>query len=101
MPRLSAGFGVGVTTGPQSGSFPTGTSLGLKFEYPIASSPVSITASAAYNIFISKNGYYFGYNSYNGSYINGSIASFIPVMVGARVYAGKLFFKVTRARHST
>jgi hypothetical protein len=90
-PRLSAGFGTGVTIGSYSADYPTGGSLDVKLEFPIASSPVSITASAAYAFFLSKNGDYFGYNSYNGNY--SSLISFVPVMLGARVYAGKLFFE--------
>jgi hypothetical protein len=90
-PRLSVGFGSGATIGSHSGDFPTGGSVDVKLEFPIASSPVSITASAAYAFFVSKNGYYLGYNSYSGNY--SSLASFAPVMLGARVYAGKLFFE--------
>ena len=90
-PRLSAGFGSGVTIGSHSGDYPAGGSVNVKLEFPIASSPVSITASAAYAFFVSKDGYYFGYSSYNDNY--GSLASFAPIMLGARVYAGKLFFE--------
>ncbi|WP_295717206.1 hypothetical protein [Mucilaginibacter sp.] len=92
-PRLSAGFGAGGTIGSHSGDYPAAGSVDVKLEFPIASSPVSITASAAYTFFVSKDGYYFGYNSNEGNYSSGSLASFAPVMLGARVYAGKLFFE--------
>jgi len=92
-PRLSAGFGSGVTIGSHSGEYPTAGSVAVKLEYPITSSPVSITVSAAYQFYVSKYGYYFGNDNYEGSYTNGSFASFAPVMLGARVYAGKLFFE--------
>jgi hypothetical protein len=93
LPRFSAGFGVGVTTGPQHSGFPAAGSLGLKGEYPIAGSPVCITASVAYQFYVSKDGYNYSYNSTYGDNTTGSIASFVPVMVGARVYSGKLFFE--------
>ncbi|WP_184550604.1 hypothetical protein [Mucilaginibacter sp. FT3.2] len=93
LPRISAGFGVGGTIGPQSSGFPAGGSVGLKLEYPIASSAVCITASAAYQFYVSKDGYSYSYNSTYGDNTTGSIASFVPVMVGARIYSGKLFFE--------
>lgn len=93
LPRFSAGFGVGGTIGSQSSGYPAGGSVGLKFEYPIASSNVCITASAAYQFYVSKDGYSYNYDSNYGDNTTGSIASFAPVMVGARIYAGKLFFE--------
>jgi hypothetical protein len=89
LPRFSAGFGVGVTTGPQHSGFPAAGSLGLKLEYPITSSPVCITASVAYQFYGSKDGYNYSY----GNNTTGALVSFVPVMVGARVYSGKLFFE--------
>jgi hypothetical protein len=93
LPRFSAGFGIGGTVGPNSGGFPVGGSVGVKGEYPIAGSPVCITGSVAYQFFASKDGFSTGYNSYEGNYTSGALASFVPVMVGARVYSGKLFFE--------
>ncbi len=93
MPRFSAGFNVGPSVGHQSGGFPAGFGVAAKLENPIASSPVSLTGSLGYEGFVSKDGYYTGYSSYNGNYSAGALASFIPVMIGARVYAGKIFFE--------
>ena len=93
LPRFSAGFGVGGTIGTQASGYPAGGSVGLKLEYPLASSPVCITASAAYQFYVSKDGYNYSYNSTYGENTTGSIASFAPVMLGARVYVGKLFFE--------
>ncbi|QEC75637.1 hypothetical protein [Mucilaginibacter ginsenosidivorax] len=93
LPRFSAGFGVGVTTGPQHSGFPAAGSVGLKGEYPIAGSPVCITASVAYQFYVSSDGYNYSYNSNYGESTTGTIASFVPVMAGARVYVNKLFFE--------
>jgi hypothetical protein len=93
LPRFSAGFGVGVTTGPQHSGFPAAGSVGLKGEYPIAGSPVCITASAAYEFYVSQDGYSASSDSNYGNYITGAIASFVPVTIGARVYVNKLFFE--------
>jgi hypothetical protein len=92
LPRFSAGFGVGATVGPQSSGLPAAGSVALKLEYPIASSPVCITASTAYQFYVSKDGYSAQYTN-GDSYTSGAIASFVPVMVGARIYSGKLFFE--------
>jgi hypothetical protein len=93
LPRFSAGFGVGATTGPQHLGFPAAGSVALKGEYPIASSPVCVTASVGYQFYVSSDGYNYNYNSNYGESTTGSIASFVPVMVGARVYVSKLFFE--------
>lgn len=94
-PRFSAGFGNGATIGSHYGDYPTAGSVDVKLEYPLASSPVSITVSAAYQFYVSKYSSFFGYSSYSSSYGSSyrSLASFAPVMLGARVYAGKLFFE--------
>ena len=91
-PKLSAGFDIGAVTGPASNTYEEAAGVSLKLEVPVASSPLSLTVSAAYSGFITKGGFATGYDTYDGSYSYGSIASFVPLEVGARVYASKMFF---------
>jgi hypothetical protein len=92
--RLSGGVGVGATIGHNASDYPAATSLNLNVEIPTGGDlPLSILLKTGYTGFISKDGYSTGYTSDYGSYSYGSIVSFVPLQIGARVYVNKLFFE--------
>ena len=91
--RVAVGFNLGATVGPHSGEYPIASGFGVKFEFPIKSTPVSIMASGAYTFILSEAAYYNDRYNYNNSYNgNAHVASFAPVELGVRVYMdGNLF----------
>jgi hypothetical protein len=92
--RLSGGFNVGATIGHNASEYPAATGVNLNLEIPTGDElPLSIMLKTGYTGFISKDGYSTGYSSDYGSYSYGSIVSFVPVQIGARVYVNKLFFE--------
>ncbi len=91
--RLSGGFGVGATIGHNASDYPAATGINLNLEIPTGGDlPLSIILKTGYTGFISKNGYSTGYSD-GVSYSYGSIVSFVPAQIGARVYVNKLFFE--------
>jgi hypothetical protein len=92
-PRVAVGFNLGATVGPQSDNYPVASGFGIKFEFPIKSTPVSIMASAAYTFILSEAAYFNDRRNYDNSfYGDAHIASFAPVELGVRVYMdGNLF----------
>jgi hypothetical protein len=92
--RISGGFGVGGTIGHNASDYPVASGVNLNLEIPTSGDlPLSILLKTGYTGFISKDGYSTGYSSDYGSYSYGSIVSFIPLQIGARVYVNKLFFE--------
>ncbi|QEC75635.1 hypothetical protein [Mucilaginibacter ginsenosidivorax] len=92
-PRVAVGFNLGATVGPHSNEYPIASGFGIKFEFPIKSTPVSIMASGAYTFMPSDAAYHNDRYNYNDSY-NGDVhvASFAPLELGVRVYMdGNLF----------
>jgi hypothetical protein len=92
-------FGVGITSGvavgPVSDAYPTAGELVLKFESPIQSSPLSLTISTGLTYYVSKSGFgvgVYGGNSGSGTYSYGSVAVFVPVMAGAKIFVAKRVF---------
>jgi hypothetical protein len=87
--RLGVFAGPGVAIGVHSGNYLFGGIIGVKFEHPIKSSSMSLIGSVAYNFFVSNESISFG--PFGDGTSETSVASFIPVKIGARLYAGKLY----------
>ncbi len=83
--KISAGFDVGIPIGPASTIYGATGGVSVKLEVPVVT-PLSFTVSAGYLGYVTKGGFSTGYDTYNGSYSYGSVASFVPVEVGAKVY---------------
>ncbi len=94
--KFGVGLSSGVATGPASGVYPEAGSLSLNFEYPLNTS-VSLLLTTGYTFYVSGGGYSVGYyNSGFGAstYSYGSIASFVPLEAGIKLYvAGKFFIE--------
>ncbi len=94
-PKFGIGIISGVTTGPASSVYPEAGGISLNFEYPLGSSPVSLLLSAGYTFYVSGGGYSIGYDGYGfdgSTYAYGSIASFVPIEAGAKIYVANQFF---------
>jgi hypothetical protein len=92
--RVAVGFGLGATVGPHSNEYPVASGFGIKFEFPIKSTPVSIMASGAYTFMLSRAAYNTNRYNYNDNDVDDGdvhIASFAPVELGVRVYMSNLF----------
>ena len=89
--KLSAGFDVGVATGPATSIYALTGGVSVKLEVPIVT-PVSLTFTAGYLGYVSADGYYSGYDTEYGSYSYGSVASFVPLEVGAKIYLNRIFY---------
>ena len=91
--RVAVGFGLGAIVGPHSNEYPIASGFGIKFEFPIKSTSVSIMASAAYTFILSDAAYFNDRRNYDNSFDGDAhIASFAPVELGVRVYMdGHLF----------
>ncbi|MDB4904945.1 MAG: hypothetical protein JWQ63_4226 [Mucilaginibacter sp.] len=88
-PKISVGFSVGGALPPASNTYPLAGGIAFKFEYPVVSNRLNVIITTGYTYYVTANGYstgvdYSSYGSYNYSY--GSIASFIPVEIGAKLY---------------
>jgi hypothetical protein len=93
-PKLGVGFSIGAAVGSNSAYYPVASGVHFKFEYPVNSTPLSITFSAGYTFYVSSNGYNYSTDGYGDSYSNGSLLSFVPVTVGAKYYvANKLYLE--------
>ncbi len=94
-PKFGIGIISGVTTGPASSVYPEAGGISLNFEFPVNKSPVSLLLTTGYTFYVSGGGYSFGYDTYGFSgstYAYGSIASFIPVEAGIKIYVAHQFF---------
>jgi hypothetical protein len=92
--KLNAGFGIGGTIGTHASNYPVAGQIHLGMEIPVSEEiPVSVMLGAGYTFFVSKDGYSASYNSREGGTSTGSLVSFVPLTVGARFYAGQLFFQ--------
>jgi hypothetical protein len=88
---ITSGFGVG----PVSNAYPEAGGLSLKLELPVSKSPLSVVFSTGYTFYASDGGYGLdvGTDGYGGSsYYDGSIASFIPVEAGLKLYVAPHLF---------
>ncbi len=94
MPRVAVGFGLGIATGKHADDYPLASGFGIKFEFPVSASPVSIMFSGAYNFMLSNDGYRRYNDNYDGNYSsNVRVASFAPVELGLRVYINRFFLE--------
>lgn len=89
--KIGVGFDIGVVTGASSSLYGETGGVLFKLEQPIAA-PFSVTLTTGYTGYITKGGFSTGYNSTDGSYTYGSIASFVPVELGAKVYLSEKFY---------
>jgi hypothetical protein len=92
--KIGVGFTSGAATGPVSGDYPVSGALTFKLEYPLSGTPVALVFTTGYTFFISANGYTSDYDIYgdDDSYSTGSIASIVPVQVGAKFYVTHRLF---------
>ncbi len=94
-PKFGIGIISGLATGAASSVYPEAGGISLNFEYPIGTSPVSVLLSAGYTFYVSGGGYAIGYDTYGFSgstYADGSIASFVPIEAGVKIYVANQFF---------
>lgn len=93
-PKIGVGFSIGAAVGSNAAYYPVASGVHVKFEYPVNSSPLSITLSAGYTFYVSSDGYNYNSDGYGDSYSSGSLLSFVPVTVGAKYYvANKLYLE--------
>jgi hypothetical protein len=91
--KLGVGFSGGGALGSVSSAYPVGFELNLRAEFPLEGSPVSLTLNTGLTFYTSSNGYEVEYGD-GEDYSTGSVAVFLPVQAGARVYAThRLFFE--------
>ena len=93
--KFGIGISSGFATGAASGVYPEAGGISLNFEFPINKSPVSLLLTTGYTFYVSGGGYSFGYDGYGfggSTYAYGSIASFIPVEAGIKLYVAHQFF---------
>jgi hypothetical protein len=93
--KFGLGISSGFATGAASGVYPEAGGISLNFEFPINKSPVSFLLTTGYTFYVSGGGYSIGYDGFGfggSSYAYGSVASFIPVEAGIKIYVAHQFF---------
>jgi hypothetical protein len=90
--KIGIGGSVGGAIGPVASTYPVGSELNLRLEFPLEGTPVSLTFNTGLTFYLSSNGYNVDYTTDGGDYSSGSVAVFLPVQVGARFYATHKFF---------
>jgi hypothetical protein len=98
-PQISFGLSPGIAVGSVSNVYPEAGNISAKFTYPFKGTPVSLTLKTGYTFYASNSGYDigvgyggFGYSYGSDSYGYGSVASFVPVTAGLKVYVANRFF---------
>jgi hypothetical protein len=95
--KIGVGLSSGFAVGAASGAYPEAGGISVNFEFPINKSAVSLLLTTGYTFYVSQGGYSFGYygNGFGASTYNyGSVASFIPVEAGLKIYvAPKVFLE--------
>ena len=89
--KIGVGFDIGVVTGPASSVYGATGGLLFKLEQPVVTS-FSVTLTTGYTGYITQGGVATGYDSYDGSYSYGSIASFVPLELGAKYYLSQKLY---------
>jgi hypothetical protein len=93
--KIGVGVDVGVPVGSSTDLYEVTMGVTAKAEFPVAKQ-FSITATTGFMGYVTKGGYSTGYyyNSYDGSgsYTNGSVACFVPLEAGARIYVAPKFY---------
>ena len=93
--KIGVGLSSGFAVGAASGAYPEAGGISVNFEFPINKSPVSLLLATGYTFYVSQSGYSIGYDGYGfggSTYYSGSIASFIPVEAGIKIYVAPHFF---------
>lgn len=93
--KLGVGLSSGFAVGAASGAYPEAGGISLNLELPINKSAVSFLLTTGYTFYVSQGGYSFGYygNGFGAStFTYGSVASFIPVEAGLKIYVVPHFF---------
>jgi hypothetical protein len=92
--KLSVGFTAGAGTGAISNEYPVSGGLAIKAEYPLSGTPVALVFTTGLTFFVSANGYSTDYDVYGdgGDYSSGSLATFVPVQLGAKIYVTHRLF---------
>ncbi|HEY5327291.1 MAG TPA: hypothetical protein VIJ27_09840 [Mucilaginibacter sp.] len=94
-PKFGVSLSSGAAVGPASGAYPDANGTGFRVELPVNHSPVSILLSAGYTFYVSQGSNasdYYSYYDYGYSNYYSSVASFIPVEAGIKVYVIHKFF---------
>jgi len=94
-PKIGLVLSSGVAVGAASGAYPDGNGIGLRMELPFKRSPVSVVLSAGYTFYLSQGSYssdYYSNSDYGYSNYYSSVASFIPVEAGIKIYVIHKFF---------
>jgi len=94
-PKIGIGLSSGFAVGAASGAYPEAGGISVNLEFPINKSSASFLLTTGYTFYVSQGGYSFGYygNGFGAStYSYGSVASFIPVEAGIKLYVAPHFF---------
>jgi hypothetical protein len=94
-PKIGFFLSSGVAVGAASGAYPDANGIGFRLELPVKRSPVSVVLSAGYTFYVSQGSYspdYYSYYDYGYSNYYSSVASFIPVEAGIKIYLIHKFF---------
>jgi|GEM_PF-4011695 len=84
-PQISAGVTLGAAVGKLSSSYPVASSVNVRYSHPI-NDQLRILATTGFSSYVSSDGYYTGYDTYNGSFSAGSLVTFWPTQIGVKAY---------------
>jgi hypothetical protein len=94
-PKIGVGLSSGFAVGAASGAYPEAGGISFNLEFPINKSSASFLLTTGYTFYVSQAGYsvgYYGYGFGGSTYYSGSVASFIPVEAGIKLYVAPHFF---------
>jgi hypothetical protein len=94
-PKIGVGLSSGFAVGAASGAYPEAGGISVNFEFPINKSSASFLLTTGYTFYVSQSGYdvgYYGDGFGVSTYSYGSVASFIPVEAGIKIYVAPHFF---------
>jgi len=79
-----------VISGKATSVYAASGGVSVKLELPVVT-PLSLTLTAGY-LGVVTNGGAYAYTGTDGSYSYGSVASFVPLEAGAKVYLSRMFY---------